>query len=63
MLSSDVHHGDILVSTDALYGADLWAEEEIIGSVFMSDALGSALRAIRLKVNLNLTQCRLVENI
>lgn len=61
-IKSAVVDGDIAVSTKALSGADLWAEENVKASVFMSDPLTIALQEAKLKLDLRFAECRIVEN-
>jgi len=52
--------GDIAVSTAALGGADLWFEPRLRDSILLSGALVDAIKTARVKVDLSLTQCRVV---
>lgn len=52
---------DIAVSPAALEGADLWIERSLIRKVFMSGGLVAALRAAKIKQDLDLMRCRILE--
>lgn len=52
--------GDIAVSTAAREGADLWFEPRLRNMILMSGALVNAIEAARVKVDLGMTQCRVV---
>lgn len=52
--------GDIAVSTAALDGPDLWFEPRLRNKILLSGALVDAIKTARVKVDLSLTQCRVV---
>ncbi len=54
--------GDVALSGAALGGADLWVEETVRLGLFMSDALGTAIREAKFKTDyFELKQCRMIE--
>lgn len=58
----DVKDGEIALRPDALLGADMWCERAIFNSIFMSDALVSALHVAEVKVDFRLNSCRIVKH-
>jgi len=56
----DLEDGDIAVSPAALGGADLWFEPRVRNKIFFSGALVDAIKTARVKVDLSLTQCRVI---
>ena len=60
-VSAGVKDGDIALTPAALDGADLWNEERIRAKIFMSDALVTAIREAGVRIDFQLSQCRIVE--
>ena len=50
---------DLTLSEDALLGPDLWIEEEVISTFFLSDRLVQTLKARNLARQLGLYRCRI----
>ncbi|MGL5838595.1 MAG: hypothetical protein ACRCY3_08860 [Sphingorhabdus sp.] len=51
--------GDVIVSTTALEGPNLWFEERVDNKIFMSDALAQALIDVGMKDVFRLQECRI----
>lgn len=56
-----VVRGEVVLSSAALDGADLWVEEAVHGKIFMSDPLAAALQEADLAEDWALQPCRIVE--
>jgi hypothetical protein len=63
LVSLGVNDGDVALTPAALAGADVWNEERTGSVIFMSDALVAAIREARVKIDLRLSQCRIVETV
>lgn len=59
-VSPDPRDGDISVAPGALTGPDLWLDDTLSGSLFLSDRLVEALRAAKLTRRLPLARCPVV---
>ncbi|MGS4946723.1 hypothetical protein ACVDG3_14675 [Meridianimarinicoccus sp. RP-17] len=59
-VSPDLRDGDISVAPGALTGPDLWHDDTLSGSLFLSDRLVTALRAAKLTRRLPLARCPVV---
>jgi hypothetical protein len=61
----DVHswrqNSDVVVTTDALAGADVWFEETLYNEIFLSEALATALIDAGLSEDWRLVECRVAE--
>jgi hypothetical protein len=58
-----LNDGDVALTPAALVGADVWNEERIRSVIFMSDALVTAIREAGVKIDFQLSQCRIVETV
>jgi hypothetical protein len=55
--------GDVALTPTALIGADVWNEERRRSVNFMSDAPVTAIREAGVKIDFQLSQCRIVETV
>ncbi|GLH82142.1 hypothetical protein SSBR45G_70510 [Bradyrhizobium sp. SSBR45G] len=60
-INSWAKDGDVALSSAALDGPDLWVEEIVRHKLFLTEELVSSLLLAKLKIDLQLTECRLME--